>query len=66
MARKEGKGEHLAMKERVVATTDMPGIPEGTTGKVIVVEGSLDPLLGPVRQRRRTGLAQPQGPRPAE
>jgi hypothetical protein len=39
MARKEGKGEHLAMKERVVATTDMPGVPEGTTGKVIVVEG---------------------------
>ncbi|HEX2383012.1 MAG TPA: hypothetical protein VHI95_10270 [Acidimicrobiales bacterium] len=39
MARKEGKGEHLAMKERVVATTDLPGIPEGTTGKVIVVEG---------------------------
>jgi hypothetical protein len=39
MARKEGKGEHLHMKERVVATTDMPGVPEGTTGKVIVVEG---------------------------
>ena len=39
MARKEGKGEHLAMKERVVVTTDMPGVPEGTTGKVIVVEG---------------------------
>ncbi len=27
------------MKERVVLTTDLPGIPEGTTGKVIVVEG---------------------------
>jgi hypothetical protein len=39
MARKEGKGEHLHMKERVVATSDMPGVPEGTTGKVIVVEG---------------------------
>jgi hypothetical protein len=39
MARKEGRGEHLAMKERVVATSDTPGIPEGTTGKVIVVEG---------------------------
>jgi hypothetical protein len=39
MARKKGTGEQLAMKERVVATTDMPGIPEGTTGKVIVVEG---------------------------
>jgi hypothetical protein len=39
MARKEGRGEHLAMKERVVVTTDMPGVPEGTTGKVIVVEG---------------------------
>jgi hypothetical protein len=39
MARKEGKGEHLAMKERVVLSTDLPGIPEGTTGKVIVVEG---------------------------
>lgn len=27
------------MKERVVATADTPGIPEATTGKVIVVEG---------------------------
>jgi hypothetical protein len=39
MARRERKGEHLVMKERVVATMDMPGVPEGTTGKVIVVEG---------------------------
>jgi len=39
MARRERKGEHLVMKERVVATTDMPGVPEGTAGKVIVVEG---------------------------
>ncbi|HEY2814797.1 MAG TPA: hypothetical protein VGJ03_15130 [Acidimicrobiales bacterium] len=39
MARKEGKGEHLAVKERVVVTADTPGVPEGTTGKVIVVEG---------------------------
>jgi hypothetical protein len=39
MARKEGKGEQLGMKERVVVTTDLPGIPEGTTGRVIVVEG---------------------------
>jgi hypothetical protein len=39
MARREGKGEHLGVKERVVVTTDLPGIPEGTTGKVIVVEG---------------------------
>jgi hypothetical protein len=39
MGKKEGKGEHLTLKERVVATTGMPGIPEGTTGKVIVVEG---------------------------
>jgi hypothetical protein len=39
MARKEGKGEYLALKERVVTTTDLPGIPEGTAGKVIVVEG---------------------------
>jgi hypothetical protein len=39
MARKEGKGEHLAMKERVVLTTDLPGIAAGTPGKVIVVEG---------------------------
>src|SRR6476659_190610 len=39
MARKEGKGEHLGVKERVVVTMDLPGIPEGTTGKVIVVEG---------------------------
>ncbi len=39
MARKEGKGERLRAKERVVATVDMPGIPEGTTGRVILVEG---------------------------
>jgi len=39
MAKKEGKGERLHLKERVVATTSMPGIPEGTAGTVIVVEG---------------------------
>src|SRR5262245_30475291 len=39
MARKGGKGAHLGLTERVVRTTDLPGIPEGTTGKVIVVEG---------------------------
>ena len=39
MPRKERKGEQLAIKERVVATRDMPGIPEGTPGKVILVEG---------------------------
>src|SRR3954462_7098141 len=39
MARKEGKGEQFDRKERVVATVSMPGIPEGTTGKVVFVEG---------------------------
>ena len=39
MRRKERTGEQLAIKERVVATRDMPGIPEGTPGKVILVEG---------------------------
>ena len=39
MARKEGKGERFDRKERVVATIAMPGIPEGTEGKVVFVEG---------------------------
>jgi hypothetical protein len=39
MARKEGKGEQFERKERVVATVAMPGIPEGTIGKVVFVEG---------------------------
>ena len=39
MAKKESTAEVLKPKERVVATGDMPGIPEGTTGKVILPEG---------------------------
>ena len=39
MPKKEANDEVLRRKERVVAATDMPGIPEGTPGKVIVVEG---------------------------
>ena len=39
MAKKESTDEVLKPKERVVATADMPGIPEGTTGKVILPEG---------------------------
>lgn len=38
MARK-GKGEHLSSGERVVAAVDLPGIPAGTPGKVILVNG---------------------------
>ena len=39
MARKKTSGKILAPKERVVATKDLPGIPEGTGGKVTIVEG---------------------------
>jgi hypothetical protein len=39
MAKKESTDPVLKPKERVVATVDMPGIPEGTTGKVILPEG---------------------------
>jgi len=39
MPKKEANDEILRRKERVVATVDLPGIPEGTPGKVIVVEG---------------------------
>ena len=39
MAKNEASAEVLRRKERVVAAVDMPGIPEGTAGKVIVVEG---------------------------
>src|SRR5947208_2093355 len=39
MARKERTGEQFDRKERVVATVAMPGIPEGTVGKVVFVEG---------------------------
>lgn len=39
MAKKESTDQRLKPKERVVATVDMPGIPEGTTGKVIFPEG---------------------------
>jgi len=39
MPRRESTDELLRPKERVVATSSMPGIPEGTTGKVILPEG---------------------------
>jgi hypothetical protein len=39
MAKMESTDALLKPKERVVATADMPGIPEGTTGKVIFPEG---------------------------
>ena len=39
MPKKESTAELLKPKERVVATEDMPGIPMGTTGKVIFPEG---------------------------
>jgi hypothetical protein len=39
MARKESTDPVLKPKERVVATGDMPGIPEGTSGRVILPEG---------------------------
>ena len=39
MPKKESTAELLKPKERVVATADMPGIPMGTTGKVIFPEG---------------------------
>jgi len=35
MPKKESNDALLKPKERVVATADMPGIPMGTTGKVI-------------------------------
>lgn len=39
MARKESTDPVLKPKERVVAAADMPGIPEGTPGRVILPEG---------------------------
>ena len=39
MPKKESTDELLKPKERVVATDDMPGIPAGTTGRVILPEG---------------------------
>lgn len=39
MARKESTDQVLRPKEAVVAAVDMPGIPEGTTGKVIFPVG---------------------------
>lgn len=30
---------HLKRKQKVVATTDLPGVPEGTKGKVLLVNG---------------------------
>jgi hypothetical protein len=39
MPKKEANPELLRPKERVVATVDMPGIPEGTAGKVIFPVG---------------------------
>ena len=46
--------DQLRKGAKVVATTDLRDVPEGTKGKVILVNGlHLDPLLGAVRQRRR-------------
>jgi hypothetical protein len=39
MPKKESNQQLLRPKERVIATEDMPGIPEGTAGKVIFPEG---------------------------
>lgn len=39
MAKKESTDPVLKPKERIVVTSDMPGIPEGTTGRVILPEG---------------------------
>ena len=39
MAKRESTDPVLKPKERIVATADMPGIPEGTTGRVILPEG---------------------------
>jgi hypothetical protein len=39
MPKKESTDALLKPKERVVATDDMPGIPMGTTGKVVFPEG---------------------------
>src|SRR3954470_17497485 len=39
MPKKLANPELLRRKERVVAVNDLPGIPAGTPGKVIVVEG---------------------------
>lgn len=39
MPKKESTDDRLRPKEKVVAAVDMPGIPEGTTGKVILPEG---------------------------
>jgi hypothetical protein len=39
MRRKEGTGELLKVKERVVVRTDLPDLPAGTGGKVILPEG---------------------------
>ena len=39
MAKRESTDPVLKPKERIVATADMPGVPEGTTGRVILPEG---------------------------
>ena len=39
MAKKEQKGNELRSGEDVVATVAMPGIPEGTAGKIVFAEG---------------------------
>ena len=39
MPKKEANDEVLRRKEKVVAAVAMPGVPEATPGKVIVVEG---------------------------
>ena len=39
IAREIGNDEDLKRKSKVVAFTDLPGVPEGTTGKIALVNG---------------------------
>jgi hypothetical protein len=39
MARTKEQARELRRKERVVAAVDLPGVPAGTAGRVIIVEG---------------------------
>jgi len=43
MPRAKGKDRPLRKRDRVVATVDLPGVPEGSTGKVKLVNGLFRP-----------------------
>src|SRR5215207_11144164 len=43
MPRAKGKERPLRKRDRVVATVDLPGVPEGTTGKVKLLNGLFRP-----------------------